>query len=148
MALVGSSKFFNYQGIFYNKVQASEMIIELGIEVAAAPSGNFLRDFGGVNPRSVATWHKFPALYEANFDDFNRDEKVGLTEQESGTIYLSPLQLIPVFNSFIIDRKATVIRKWNGTAYHEFIISNVKYLEPLYDSCLAVEINLKEAIRG
>jgi ABC-type proline/glycine betaine transport system ATPase subunit len=143
MGLVTNSRFIKYQNIFFNHVQLSDMIIELGIEeLVNAPSNDFLTNFTGSNQRSI-TWYSLPALYETNIENFSR-EKYGLTEIQSGAIYISPLQLIPLFGTHIIDRNKTLVRK----SGHEFILDRVQYLEPLYGSCIAIELMLKDKLRG
>lgn len=137
------ARFNKYQGIFHQHVEGSDMILEVGINAAVAPSGDFLTDFTGSNTRTPTVWYPFHALYDTNIDPYTRD-RTGLSQTESGAIYLSPLQLIPVFGTFILDRKKTVFRK----SGHLFLPESIKYLEPLYGSCIAVEINLKEAIQG
>lgn len=147
MPKVTHSKFLNYQQVFYNTVVNADMIIELGIESSTAPSGDFLKDFTGSNTRSI-TWYQFHSLYKADIVKFERT-KYGITTDEEGLIYLSPLQIIPVFNDFRVDKFVTHIRKPSGkTIPTEFLINKITYLEPLYDSCIAIELSIIDTIRG
>lgn len=141
---VTEAKFLKYQAIFNQHVEESDMILEVGFNKIPNQSGDFLRDFTGSNAREETVWHSFHALYETNIATYIRD-KVGMTAaHESGAIYLSPLQLIPIFGSFVIDKKTTIFRK----SGHLFLPDSIQYLEPLYDTCIAVEIRLREYILG
>ena len=138
---LGQQDFLKYQAIFYQYVDAGDLIIELGKNSSTAPGDDFLENFQGSNLRNPTDWYRFPTLYNTQIDADLRD-KIGISSIQSGTIYLSPLQLIPVFGTFEIDKLITVIKK----SGHNFSIDRIEYLEPLYDSCVAIEINLKDAI--
>lgn len=142
MPKVTYAKFFNYQGAFYHEVANADMQIEIGIESSSAPSGDFLKDFTGSNNRTI-TWTTFNALYQSDVRSFDRS-KVGIPSDEEGIVYLSPLQLIPIYGTFEIDKLATHVRK----SGKEFILHRVTYLEPLYGSCLAIELMMTDIIRG
>lgn len=140
--------FLRYQEIFYNQVVNADMTIELGIEEVPTPSGDFLTDFTGSNDRTI-TWHPFTALFDTNIEVMERG-KFGLGANESGTIFLSPLQLVPVFGTFKINLFATHVRMLGGdpSSPTDRLITRVSYLEQLYGSCIAVQLDTKEAIRG
>ena len=141
MALLTNARFLRYQDTFYRTVAQCDKTIEIGIE-SVSPTGDFLEGFVGAGTRTI-TWHTFPALYQTDIDSYSRD-RFGLSSTESGLIYLSPKQLIPVFGTYRIDRLATHVRKSD----HEFILDKVNYLEPLYESCVAIELTLKDIVRG
>ena len=140
--------FLRYQEIFYNQVVNADMTIELGIEEVPTPSGDFLTDFTGSNARTI-TWHPFTALFSTNIEQLERG-KFGLALHETGSIYMSPLQLVPVFGSFRVDLFATHIRRLGGdpSSPTDMIIDRVTYLEQLYGSCIAIQLDAKETIRG
>lgn len=148
MTTLTYSKFFNYQNIFYREVLASPMVIEVGVQTPDASTGDFLTDFQKANaPISgyVTTWYSFPAFYDKEGDTYSR-ERFGLSETATGSIFLSPLQLIPIFGNFRVfdDGKAVVI-KMDGRQY---LVDKLSYREPLFSSCIALEFTLRDEING
>lgn len=87
--------------------------------------------------------YEFTALYNREIQIRER-QKYGLTDEVNGIIFLSPLELIPKRGSFQVDTKLTKI----FFAGKEQIIERVDYLEPLYNSCIAVQIFVKDTING
>ena len=71
-------------------------------------------------------------------------EKYGLPKEVNGIVYLSPLQLVPVLGTFKLD--------WNKTkvhfAGHTQVVEKIEYLEPLYDSCVGIQIFVKDDLKA
>jgi len=148
MSTLTQGQFTNYQNIFYRYAIASPMTISLGIQTPTPSTGNFLEDFAGANNSDTdgypTTWYDFPALYQRDLDTFSR-ERYGLVENQSGVIYLSPIQIQDVFGSFNALDERLVVIKLDG---HIFMLDKLEYMEPLFGSCVAIEFTLKDAVRG
>lgn len=142
MPILSHSRFLRYQGIFYRNVVNADMVIELGVTTAVQPTGDFLTDFTGSSNRDI-TWFKFPALYSTSINTAIR-EITGISETEQGQIFLSPLQLIPVLGYYKLDKLKVRIKK----SEHLFLVEKITYLEPLYNSCIALQLDLRDAIKG
>jgi hypothetical protein len=121
----------------------SDKQIELGVTSVATISTDFLTDFSGSNPRGETTWTSFNCLFENSAESFTFDN-AGLSATFDGIIYLSPEQLIPIYNTFRINKLVTLVRL-NGVVFQ---LESIRYLEELYDDCIAVELKLTDALRG
>jgi hypothetical protein len=148
MPTLTQPKFLNYQNIFYRNVIVSPMVISLGVQAAVASTGNFLTDFVGNAPVTgyPVTWYDFPAFYFRDLEEHFR-ENFGDTSEENNTVYLSPLQIIDVFGSYDylkLNHKNILVRL-DG---HESQVKLVTHMEPLFGSCIAIELRLQGTLRG
>ena len=121
----------------------SDKQIELGITSVTSNSTDFLTNFSGSNPRGETSWTYFNCLFENSAESFTF-ENSGVSATFDGIIYLSPEQLIPIYGTFRIDKLVTLVRLNNVV----FQMESIRYLEELYDDCIAVELKLTDAIRG
>ena len=150
MPTLTQSKFLNYQNVFYRNVIASPMIVSIGIQVPTPSAGNFLADFTKANSPitgyDIPTWYDFPTLYNRDLPVHLR-EKTGYTNDEDDIIYLSPLQVQDVFGSFdyLKINEKLIVAKLDG---NETMAQLVTHLEPLFGTCIAIEIKLKDFVRG
>lgn len=146
MNILPQAKFARYQNIFYQKVTATPYTIELEVVTPAdymEDDGGFsLEKFVGDSPRTSTT-HTFKALYEKEISDRTR-EKYGLPKEVNGIVYLSPKQLVPVFGDYHLD--------WNTTKVHfegrVQVVNKIVYLEELYNSCVGVQIFVRDELKG
>lgn len=143
MNVLPQAKFKQYRQIFFNKVTGTPYSIKLEIVTPETPSGEFsLEEFVGDSPRT-SRFYTFPALYEKDISDRVR-EKYGLPKEVNGIVYLSPLQLVPVFGDYHLD--------WNRTKVHfegrVQVINKIVYLEELYKSCVGVQIFVRDDNKG
>lgn len=149
MPALTHSKFLNYQSVFYRNVIVSPMIVSLGIQTPVASTGDFLTDFTKSNSPSLGyptTWYDFPVLYNRDLSMHLRTT-VGYTNDEDDIIYLSPIQVEDVFGSFDYLKKneKLIIAKLEG---NETMAQLVTHMEPLFGSCIAIEIKLNDSLRG
>lgn len=138
-------KFSRYRQVFFNKVKATPYTIKLEIvqpQVSADSEEFSLESFVGDNPRE-SKFYEFRALYEKEISDRTR-EKYGLPKEVNGIVYLSPLQLVPVFGDYHLD--------WNKTKVHfeghVQVINKIIYLEELYNSCVGIQIFVRDELKG
>lgn len=138
------SHFRRFQEAFYRKLLNTPFTVELEtVQIISTPTEDFsLADFVGDNPR-IPSNHRFQALYEREIPKRVR-EKYGLPSEVNGVVYLSPLQLVPVLGTFKLD--------WNKTKVHftehTQVIEKIEYLEPLYESCIGIQLFLKDSLKG
>ncbi len=62
----------------------------------------------------------------------------------NGEIFLSPKQLVPLFGTYKLN--------WNKTKVHFEeriqVIDRIIYLEPMYESCVGVQVFVKDVLKG
>lgn len=143
MNVLPQAKFKQYRQIFFRKVTGTPYSIQLETVTPLVPASDFsLEEFVGDSPR-VSNVHTFPALYEKDISDRVR-EKYGLPKEVNGIVYLSPLQLVPVYGDYHLD--------WNTTKIHfegrVQVINKIVYLEELYNSCVGVQIFVRDENKG
>ena len=144
MNILPQAKFNRYRQVFFNKVKATPYTIKLETKTITptTDSGFSLESFVGDSPRS-SELHEFHALYEKEISDRTR-EKYGLPKEVNGIVYLSPLQLVPVYGDFHLD--------WNKTKIHfeghVQVINKIIYLEELYKSCVGIQIFVRDELKG
>lgn len=143
--ILPQTKFSKYRQIFFNKVTNTPYTIKLEIvaPLATPTYDDFsLEEFVGDSPRE-SSFYEFRALYEKEISDRTR-EKYGLPKEVNGVVYLSPMQLVPVFGDYHLD--------WNRTKIHfegrVQVINKIVYLEELYKSCVGVQIFVRDDLQG
>lgn len=142
--IISKNKFLSYQRLFYRKLMGVPYKIQLEFsKVIQVPTTGFSLDsFVGDSPREPEII-EINALYEKEISTRVRD-KFGLSREVNGVVYISPLQLIPKIGTFNLD--------WNKTKVHFEgriqVIEKIVYLEQLYDSCVGIQIFVKDAIKG
>lgn len=131
--------------MFFDKLQKTPHKIQLEVVEVQKPTDEdefSFEAFVGDSTRS-SKMYEFNALYEAEISDRMR-EKYGLPQEVNGIVYLSPKQLMQKLGYYRLD--------WNKTKVHfrgrVQVISKIVYLEELYDSCVAVQIFVKDALKG
>lgn len=138
--LISEIKFNGYRQTFYEKVVKSPY--QVTMKIVTATTGNSFQDFVGDSSRTEVSY-QFPCLYEKIVNQRQR-EKYGLPDTTEGIIYLSPLQLVPVIGTFVLDKnKTTFIFE-----YRPQVIDNITYLESLYGSCVGLQIAVKDSLKG
>ena len=143
--LISKTKFLQYQGMFYRKLLATPYKIQLeviSVQRKEMPEEFSIDAFVGDSPRT-SKFYEFNALYEKEISNRTR-EKYGLAKEVNGVIYLSPKQLIPELGDYHID--------WNRTKVHfegrTQVIDRVIYLEELFNSCVGIQIFIKDDLKG
>lgn len=143
--ILPQAKFNRYRQVFFNKLKATPYTIKLEIVQpgVSTDSEEFsLESFVGDNPRE-SSFYEFRALYEKEISDRTR-EKYGLPKEVNGIVYLSPMQLVPVFGDYHLD--------WNKTKVHFEghiqVINKIIYLEELYNSCVGIQIFVRDELKG
>lgn len=139
--LVSKTKFLEYQKTFFNKVKDSPYSVNL-IKTTVTVTPGTLEEFVGASTRSAVT-NSFPCLYEKIVNDRQR-EKYGLPSTVDGLIFLSPLQLIPVYGDFVIDKNKTKVQ----FEFREQVIDHVVYMESMYGTCIGIQLNLRDDLKG
>ena len=143
--LITKAKFISYRNSFYQKLINTPYKIKLEIITVISvpePTEFSMDAFVGDSPRT-SSLYEFQALYEKEISSRTR-EKYGLAKEVNGTVYLSPLQLIPKFGTYKLD--------WNRTKVHfegrVQVIDRIILLEELYDSCVGIQLFLKDDLKG
>lgn len=141
--LIGKTTHNHYRKLFFDKVKSTPYSIELEVSsVTNSGSDDFLSGFVGDSTRTSVS-HTFKALYEKEISDRTR-EKYGLPKEVNGVVYLSPLQLVPVYGTFKLN--------WNKVKVHfedrVQVINKIVYLEQLFDSCVGVQIFVQDELKG
>ena len=143
--IVTRSLFLHYQEVFYQKLLKTPFTIQLEfitVEKSEDTEKFSMKDFVGNAARS-SKLHTFNALYEREIPTRTR-EKYGLAKEVNGIVYLSPKQLIPVIGTFQLN--------WNTTKVHFAgrvqVIQKIELLEPLYNSCIGLQLFIKDDLKG
>lgn len=139
--ILPQAKFLRYQNIFYSKVANSPYFITLRVYSVVTDPGS-IEEFVGDSDRPYKDY-VFPCLYEKEDVQAGR-EKFGNEEKINGVIYLSPLQLVPLVGTFLIDRFKMKIL-FEGKMQ---VINKVTYLESLFGSCVSVQIGIVDDVHG
>lgn len=144
-AIIGKSRHNHYRKIFFDKIKSTPYQIELEVSsVVSTPNTDefSMESFVGDSTRTSKSY-TFRALYEKEISDRTR-EKYGLPKEVNGIVYLSPLQLVPIFGTFKLN--------WNTVKVHfedrVQVINKIVYLEQLYDSCIGVQIFVQDVLKG
>ena len=90
-----------------------------------------------------------PVLYNTTIFEYQR-EPTGLDTQQSMDIYISPRQLLEIFNLWELDIQRYQIH--NKNTGRLFSIHKIEYLEPLFEEdsmidCVAIHLELIDAIK-
>lgn len=142
--IVTHSRFLRYQEVLYQKILRVPYTIELEIVSVQndTSSGFSLTNFVGDNPRTPILY-KLQCLYNKEISNRER-EKYGLPMEVNGEIFLSPKQLVPLFGTYKLN--------WNKTKVHFEeriqVIDRIIYLESMYESCVGVQVFVKDALKG
>ena len=140
--LISQATFLRYQQTFATKVKASPYSVILKTIVVTTTPGS-LEEFTGDSARNIGSTNSIPCLYEKTINPRQR-EKYGLPDTVDGVLFISPLQLIPLFGSFRLSKNKTIFIFQE----REQVIENITYLELLHNSCISVQINLKDSLKG
>lgn len=142
--IVTHSRFLRYQEVLYQKILRVPYTIELEIVSVQNDTslGFSLTNFVGDNPRTPILY-KLQCLYNKEISNRER-EKYGLPMEVNGEIFLSPKQLVPLFGTYKLN--------WNKTKVHFEeriqVIDRIIYLEPMYESCVGVQVFVKDVLKG
>lgn len=144
--IVTHSLFRRYQEVFYQKLLRTPFTIQLEFITVRKETSSTefsIKSFVGDSPRDPSKFHTFNALYEREIP-LRMREKYGLSKEVNGIVYLSPLQLIPVIGTYKLN--------WNTTKVHFAervqVIQKIELLEPLYNSCIGLQLFLKDDLKG
>lgn len=143
--LISKSQFVMYQETFYKKLLQTPHKIKLEvIETRVKPNdGEFSIDsFVGDSIRE-SKFYEFQALYEKDIPNRVR-EKYGLADTVNGVIYLSPKQLKPKLGTHVLNMNRTKVHFCGRVQ----VIDKIIYLEEMYDSCIGVQIFVKDDLQG
>jgi hypothetical protein len=100
-------------------------------------------NFTGIQAAEVTKTVTLNCLYNKNDLDFD-ESYAGYQNIASGTLYFSPKQLIQAFGTFRLDGRE-VRFVLDGKEYNTI---DVSLSEELFDTCIAVEFNIKDKLRG
>lgn len=139
---ITQQKFVQYRERFLLEIQKSPVLLEIG-RATVSSIGPFT-DFTGDSARTE-TKHSFKCLYERTVNEFQR-QKYGIEMEIKAVVFLSPQHLIDAYGTF---RLGDFLEQLKVYLYEEdYQVSQVVYLEPLYDSCIAVRLDLKDTHKG
>ena len=139
------SRFLLYQGEFYRKLLRTPFKVTLEIFTVTPPpeTGEFSLDAFVGDSERTSKLYEFNALYEREIPLRTR-EKYGLPKEVNGIVYLSPKQLEGTLGTFKLD--------WNKTKVHfadrTQVIQKIEELEPLYNSCIGIQLFLKDTLKA
>lgn len=119
----------------------SPMLITLRVVNVGNNEGS-IEDFVGSSDRTF-TDHKVHALYNYNIIPYDRD-KSGYSNDISGEVFVSPLELQRVIGTFRVDRKKTHVIFTD----QEVALKEIEYMEPLFNSCVAIKLIMDDLTRG
>lgn len=127
---------------FYSTVMQLPVVWTL-IQTFPVRTDDAYLDFIGDNKRADNTF-QIKALYRNQFSEWERT-KFGIHKDVSGLLYVPPQVLEQTFGTFRLDWntiKAQQPDQYEGQ--EPFVVDRVAYQEPLYKSCVAVILHLKD----
>lgn len=134
------TRFLRYQELFRLSVQKAPISIDLLITSMTTVGG--FTDFTGDSARSEKTY-RVKALYRRDFSTNDRI-KYGIPDEVSGIVYVAPRELIDTMGTFKLNRFKTKVRLHDIV----YVVENVIYKAPFYNSCISVEIRLKDITKA
>lgn len=136
--------FVQVQAQFHRIVQSSPLCANLVI-VESTPEAGSYDTLMGNSTRSITKEVPLKVLFNRNVDD-NTRTKFGLSEDVSGVLYVSPIDLIIATGSWKLDGRKLKVQFLEET----YLVKRVHYISnvPKFSSCLAVEIRLYDDIHG
>ena len=138
MLTLPAQKFFAYQDRFFQQVMNLPPVVTFYYNTASG--GDAYEIFTGQQTRSqegVA----IHCLYKRQLNDYQRT-KYGIDEDVQAVIYVPPQILAQIFGTFQLDYKRINIMFSDLKNDEVYVVRRMVYLEPLYDSCLAVSYHL------
>lgn len=143
--ILNSQTFKAYQNKFHSKIIQTPHVITLEVFSVEdkIDTGEFdLDSFVGDSVRTSKKY-QFNALYEKDISTRTR-EKYGITNLVNGIVYLSPIQVSKEFGTYKVDKNKTVVH-FNGATQ---VIDKIDYLDELFNSCIAIQIFLRDDTKG
>ncbi len=137
------TKFNKYKATFHNKVSTSPKVATFVVTTLTGSDADSLKSFMGSSGTRQSSTKVFNVLFNKQALSYERG-KPGIDSQFTGVVYVSPDQLVNAYGTYKVNGYVTRII----IDTEEFIVDNINYLEELYGSCIAVEINLKDLIDG
>ena len=141
MLKITHTKFIEFQRKFFQTVKGLPVMCTFH-EIHNDPNGSGFDALMKTSPKLPETTFKLQALYKKDFTPYDR-VRYGLRENVSGIIWFSPLEL---------KRRAGIVtlKEQNYKVHFDDIhdsdqtyqIDCIKYLEPMYNTCIAIEIHL------
>lgn len=137
ISTLSHSKFIQYQVAFERSIRQTPAEATLILTKNIVSTGEFT-DFTGESGRGEVR-HTIKCLYKR---DFSRSERIkqGIEEEVSGVVYLSPRDLMDTLGTFKLDKFKTRV-VLNDI---EYIVGSTIYRAPFYNSCIAVELRLRD----
>lgn len=134
-------KFYGYRKQFYRQVEANS--ISCVLTQYAVSAGDGFDAFVGDSTRSAVS-KTVRCLYDLQAVGRQRTD-FGIREDTEAVIYISPssLQKAFGFKKFPDPNKFKI--EYRG---EEYVISFVRYLEEMFDDCIAIQLELKTSKRG
>lgn len=140
---VSRVKFLMYQREFYRQVEANPLFCNLVISTVETAQSDYDK-FIGNSPLTTKTY-TVRTLFDFEATGQKR-EKFGIAEDVDAVIFLSPLSLKKLgITEDIREIKNRVSIVFKG---EPFLIDSVLYLEEMYGSYVAMQLNLKTDFKG
>ena len=139
--IISKSRFLQYQSKFYKTLASTPYSIVL-LTIRTKNQNDF-DNFVGDTDRLPPLEHTFNCLYDKIVNNQQR-MKYGVSETVNGIISLSPLQLVPVYGTYMINIKTIKVR-FEGRRQ---VIQKIIYDESIYGSCVGVQLAIEDDIRG
>ena len=138
---ITQTRFVRFRQQFFKTLQCVPSECTLIFTSKAESTGQFT-NFTGESDR-VKEEHTVKCLYKREFSANDR-VKYGLHEDVSGVVYVAPTDLVDALGTFKIDKRkfSVLLNEIN------YIVDTVIFRGPFYNSCIAVEIRVKDPDRG
>ena len=133
VAVITPEKFYRYRTQF--KKNLDKVPARCVITFTTQTSSGSFTDFTGDSNRTTNTF-TLPCLYNFELSEQQR-LKYGMDSNESGIIFLSPIHLQEMTGYTDLTRKDIAMILLNEG---EFAVNRVKHKEPLYNSCIAIQL--------
>lgn len=146
--MLSSTHFEKLQNLFFKKVTTCCNPASVTFEMLSITSPNDYSEFTGDGNRSIDKSFDLKCFYQRNISDKQR-EKLGVTQDVTDIIYISPLELEKKYGSknfadIVRNSYAGLFVKFLGSRY---TLIKIVDLEPMHNGkeyvCLAYQLNLK-----
>jgi hypothetical protein len=145
MITLPKNKFLRFQDNFYRQVIALPMkltFIEKIVDDSADDYDKLVKAAGYSTESKTVR-----CMYRTNFTPWERT-KFGLAQDATAIAYIPPQELIDLYGKFRLNFKTFDVQHTDLFNNEIYVVNKVKFQEPLYDSCICVELHLQSKVKN
>lgn len=133
---ITQARLIKYRDTFQREVSKQDISVELTLTTTTT-DGAFT-DFTGDSTRNPNTY-LVPCLYKRQFSTHERT-KYGLSDDVTGVIYMAPKDLEKIVGKWRFSKQEVKVNLHDI----DYLVESVVYNAPHFDTCISVEMRLKD----